>query len=135
MASDNFASRMKALGERIERNVSVLQGHVMDAVQEHVIIATPVKTGRARNGWRVGDGSPDTTLDMVGPFDKSGQTRIDSNRDVCLAHDTLASLYLDNEVHYIPDLNHGSSVQAPSGFIQRAVTIAVSAIKGARIVE
>lgn len=126
---------MRALSERIERNVAQLQGHVMDAVQEHVIVATPFKTGRARNGWRVGDGQPDTALEMLGPFDKSGQARIDANREVCKAHDTLASLYLDNEVPYVPDLNAGSSMQAPSGFIQRAAVVAVSAIKGARIVE
>ncbi len=131
---DNFDARMKALGERIERNIAGLQGHVMDAIQEHVIIGTPVKTGEARNGWRVGDGAPDTTLETQGPFDKSGQTRIDANRAVCEAHDTPTPLYLDNQVHYIPDLNQGSSQQAPAGFVQAATVVAISAIKGARIV-
>lgn len=126
---------MRALGERIERNVAGLQGRVMDAVQEHVIVATPVRTGRARNGWRVGDGQPDTALETVGPFDKTGQARIDANREVCKAHDTQAPLYLDNEVPYIGDLNDGSSAQAPAGFVQAAVVVAVGAIKGARIVE
>lgn len=134
-ANDTFAARMRALGQRIERNVASLQGHVMDAVQEHVITATPVRTGRARNGWRVGDGQPDTALDIFGPFDKTGQERIDANRQVCEAHDTAAPLYLDNEVPYVPDLNNGSSAQAPAGFVQRAVVVAVSAIKGARILE
>lgn len=125
---------MRALGERIERSIVGLQGHVMDAIQEHVITATPVKTGRARNGWRVGDGTPDTTAETVGPFDTSGQVRIEANRAVCEQHKTLGPLYLDNEIDYIKDLNDGSSQQAPAGFIQSAVVVAVGAIKGARIV-
>ena len=121
---------MAELGERIHRNFATLVKQTTDAVQEYVITGTPVKSGRARNGWRVGAGTPDTsTPDMIGPFDPSGSARMDANRSVINAAPLQTHFYLNNTVPYVPLLNSGSSEQAPAGFVQKAEAIAKAKVR------
>lgn len=116
---------MRELGERIHRNFSTLVKQTTDTIQEYVITGTPVKTGRARNGWIVSPKQPDNSPpDMVGPFDPSGSTRIDSNRAVIAAEPLGTHYFFTNNVPYIGELNDGSSQQAPAGFVQKAEAIA-----------
>lgn len=123
--SEIFERRMRELGERIHRNFSTLVKQTTDAIQEYEINATPVKTGRARNGWRVGANNPDNSApDMVGPFDPSGSARIDANRAVIASQPTGTHYFVTNNVPYISDLNAGSSLQAPVGFVQKAEALA-----------
>lgn len=123
--SEIFERRMQELGERIHRNFSTLVKQTTDAIQEYEINGTPVKTGRARNGWRVGvNSSDDSPPDMIGPFDPSGNTRIDANRAIIASEPLGTRFFITNNVPYMPDLNDGSSQQAPAGFIEKAEAIA-----------
>lgn len=123
--SEVFERRMRELGERIHRNFSTLVKQTTDAIQEYEINGTPVKSGRARNGWRVGANSPDNTPpDMIGPFDPSGNIRIDANRSIIASEPLGTHYFITNPVPYVPLLNDGSSQQAPAGFIEKAEAIA-----------
>lgn len=125
MSDGTFERRMKELGDRIHRNFSTLVKQTTDAIQEYEINGTPVKTGRARNGWRVGVNTPDETPpDMIGPFDPSGNTRIDANRAIIAAEPLGTHFFITNPVPYMSELNAGTSQQAPAGFIEKAEAIA-----------
>lgn len=124
---------MRALAERMERNFSDGVKHTMDRVQETVIVGCPWLTGRARNGFRVSEGSPnESPPQMVGPFDTTGEYRIIENRKVIKAA-VGGNFFLNNTVPYVPDLNRGSSLQAPAGFIQIAASVAIQTSKKIKV--
>jgi hypothetical protein len=125
VSEDIFERRMRELGERIHRNFSSFVKQTTDAVQEYLIVGTPVKTGRARNGWNVSPDEPNNSPpDMTGPFDPSGTTRIDANRAIIAGEPLGVHYFITNNVPYIGDLNSGSSQQAPEGFVEKAEAIA-----------
>lgn len=107
----------KALGD-IEEEVihTVNQGLRLNALQAQAALqlTTPVKTGRARSSW---------TISSI-----QGQAR-DLATGANLAVPFLAppsknkydTLYLNNGVPYIQDLNMGRSNQAPARFIEGTV--------------
>lgn len=126
---------MRKIAADVQRNFADGVKHTMDVVQETVIRATPVKTGRARNGWRVSHGQPNqSSPQMQGPFDPSGEYRIVENRKVIKASpDADPNFYINNTVPYVPELNRGSSAQAPAGFIQIATSVGIQEAKKIRV--
>jgi hypothetical protein len=91
-----------------------------------IVLKTPVDTGRARANWQVNIGS--ITSDEVEQYNKSdgdadrtierGAQKIESLREQGVGQ----IIYIYNNVHYIVDLENGTSSQAPSGMV--AVTFA-----------
>lgn len=129
--SGDFAAQMKGIAQDVERNFVDGVRHTMDVVQETLIRGTPVDTGRARNGWKVSEGAPDQgSPQMIGPFDVTGEYRIIENRKVIEAsHGADPDFYVQSTVPYVPELNAGSSAQAPAGFIETAIQAGISAAK------
>lgn len=129
--SGDFAAQMKQIAQDVERNFSDGVKHTMDVVQETVIRLTPVDTGRARNGFKVSEGAPDLGApQMIGPFDVTGEYRIIENRKVIeAAQGADLDFYFQNTVPYVPELNAGSSAQAPAGFIEQGIEAGMSAAK------
>lgn len=76
------------------------------AVHSELYDTTPVRSGRARNGWFV----------QVGPA---------ANVEFSIR---IGPIYVVNDVPYIGRLNDGWSTQAPAGFIQIAVARAVDGV-------
>lgn len=137
MTIETFARRMGELGKRIDRNVPKLMRKVALSVDQAVVVATPVDTGRARSNWRVGvNAVPGGEVDTYGPGGaatagaisqaRSAVSRVDNSRDI---------IYLSNNLPYIGRLNDGYSAQAPAGFVQTAVGKAASAVRVARLLE
>jgi len=73
------------LEQEIAKAVEAKALKAKQALVEKLAAATPVDTGRARNGWR------------------------------------LEGDKIINDVDYISELNHGSSKQAPSHFIEKTI--------------
>ncbi len=130
---------MKELGEAIESGVHQLQNDVMDAVQQHIIEATPVShletghSGRARNNWVVTINTAHAGADYNGPFDPSGAVRKEANGVVIANNKRGRPLYIANNLNYIGLLNDGYSAQAPAGFVQSALLIGLRVAKSANI--
>jgi hypothetical protein len=95
-----------------------------------VIMATPVDTGRARANWQV---SIDTEIDSeVDSTDAQGA--MSRNAETIRGYRN-GSIILQNNVAYIGALNNGSSAQAPSGFVERALQTAASAVQKSKVVR
>lgn len=95
-----------------------------------VIMATPVDTGRARANWQV---SIDT--EVTGEVDGTdAQGSMARNAEVIRGYRN-GSIILQNNVPYIGALNAGSSAQAPSGFVERALQAAANAVRRSRVLK
>lgn len=128
---------MSELGKRVDRNVPKLLRQVALSVDQAVVTATPVDTGRARSNWRVSVNAPlDGEIETYGPGGtaiagaiaqaRGAVSRVDSARDV---------IYISNNLPYIGRLNDGTSAQAPKGYVQLAIGAATSTARVARLLE
>jgi hypothetical protein len=94
---------------------------------------TPVDTGWARANWIANVSTPLTS--PVGMRDAAGVSQASAAQQQglgkVLAYKIQAGpVYISNNVDYIVKLNDGSSRQAPSGFVQRAIQEAVADLRG-----
>jgi len=95
-------------------------------VNQTIILATPVDTGRARANWiaTVGFGNA-IKVDDVDPT--GGATISKNTQTIITAKEELEmEIHLTNNLDYIIPLNNGHSGQAPAGFIEKAVQVAES---------
>ena len=109
-----------------------VEGALIDAVRTlaldasaGIVLATPVKSGRARANWNVSVNRIDYTVtanttasDILG---RAGA----ATADIRLT-DTF---YLTNNLPYIRRLNNGYSKQAPAMFVEKAVMVAKNRAK------
>lgn len=137
----DFEERMKLLGEAIESGARQILADVSDAVQVHLIHATPVSdpstghSGRARNNWIASINNPSTAVTYNGPFEASGEQRISTNRTIIENNSRGRPVYITNNLNYIQALNDGYSAQAPAGFIQQGMLVGIQAVKGAKLMQ
>lgn len=130
---------MRELGQAIEAGTRQLTNDVADAVQQHVIEATPVSVmetghaGRARNNWVVTINTPHQGAEYEGPFDWTGRARVETNKAVIDGNKRGRPLYIANNLNYIGLLNDGYSSQAPAGFVQAAMLVGIRYAKSANI--
>lgn len=86
-------------------------------IDSRLVLATPVKDGRARSNWLASIESPrrdqveirsaeETIAEAVGVVDKAPQFPL---------------IYITNNLPYIQRLNEGSSKQAPAAFVETAI--------------
>jgi len=86
-----------------------------------VTMRTPVKTGRARSNWNVTRSRPSRAVN-VNRFDKGGSKTILRGARHIERSKEGENIYITNNVHYITDLDRGTSrQQAPMGIGRLAV--------------
>lgn len=86
-------------------------------IDQTLVAATPVDTGRARSNWIVTLGVPSAASRLpMSPTEalREGESVINGWRPG-------QSIFITNNLNYISKLNAGSSAQAPAGFVERAV--------------
>lgn len=137
-----FARRIRQLGRRVERNGPEIARRVALAVDQVVVLSTPVDEGRARSNWQVNIGSP--ARGTRPPFfpGRGGSTGAQNSAQAIFeAQSRIAgfqgegTIHITNNLDYIGDLNDGSSAQAPAGFVQDAVLTGVNTVRGARVLR
>lgn len=128
-----LAKRMRDLGRRVVIGSSALVKETAIAIDQAVVVATPVDTGRARGNWVVGIGSPvrSTTEDT----DPSGQETINRNNQAISGALGGREIYISNNLPYISALNNGTSAQAPAGFVEQAVAVGVDTVRRKKILR
>jgi hypothetical protein len=128
-----FARRIRALGDRIEDNTHDAVRRTALAINQAVVLATPVDTGRARANWQVGIGEPE--LGATEDTDPGGGETVARNNLVISGSKPEAEIHLTNNLPYIEALNEGSSSQAPAGFVEEAVAVGAAAAAQVRVVK
>lgn len=130
-----FRRNMGALGTKVTKGADKLVRKVVLAVDQAVVIQTPVDTGRARANWIAALDAPASTVSAS--TDKSGSKAIRQAASVAGSYDgdRNVAVHITNNLPYIAALDGGSSYQAPAGFVRTAVRRGVSAVKGAKLLE
>lgn len=85
--------------------------------------ATPIDTGHARRNWIASVGSPNTQEA------KDDSARAQGIQAILSYELASGSLWVSNSVRYIRALNYGHSQQAPAGFVERAVDLAMQRVQ------
>lgn len=140
---NGFSARMRRRGRQVEDGANKAKRQVALIADRELVLETPVDTGRARSNWIVSLGAP--VLDAREPYapgEKLGKGER-RNAQAAIEQGTVRialskpgqDIYISNNVDYIGRLNDGSSAQAPSGFVQAAVTRAAAAVRGARVLD
>lgn len=125
---------MKKAGQRVADNADRLIRRCALATDAAVVLATPVDTGRARANWQVELGEPAAGVigdlkDKKAQFDRSGQSTISQGSEAIKGYKSGTSINITNNLPYIERLNDGWSAQAPSGFVEKAVQVGISAMQ------
>ena len=139
-----FARRMAVISSGIQPNLASAMKKVALAVDQAVVIGTPVDTGRARSNWIVSKGVPaEGTLSPYAPGTKLGigetgnlKGALDqANAEVVAYKLKDGPLWIVNNLHYIGLLDGGSSRQAPAGITAIGVAAGVAVVPEARIIR
>lgn len=137
-----FAARIRRRSKQVEDGVDRLVKKVALAVDQAVVLSTPVDTGRARSNWRVGVGSPERgTIEPYAPGNRLGVGET-ANASAALAQAKGAiptrrqgqDIYISNNLDYIEPLNEGSSAQAPAQFVEEAVAVGRDLVRRTRVI-
>jgi hypothetical protein len=146
---DEFAKRMRGLGDRVERRATAVQRKCAGAILQAVVTSTPVGNtsvwlepekaragyvgGRARANWQVSVGGPKGGI--IESVDASGGSTIAAGQTAINSSAPKQPIHLVNNLPYIIPLNNGHSQQAPVGFIQTAIQVGVNAVRGDKLTE
>lgn len=141
----DFARRITYLAEGIPEEAARIVRRVALAVDQAVVMATPVDTGRARANWIVGiDKIPThwrqperTKTGHAVPGAGAAAARkaiVQANLEIS-RYKYGQTIYIANNVPYIGELNRGSSAQAPAGFVEKAVAIGENIARAARLLR
>jgi len=125
-----FSRNMRARGAAVADRGPKLVRKVALAVDQVLVLGTPVDTGRARSNWQVQIGAaPTGTLPEPATPQAGVQRAFDNARAVIpLAGADGVELHITNNLDYIGRLNEGWSAQAPAGYVEAAVFAGVHAI-------
>lgn len=114
------------------------------AVDQAVVLATPVDKGRARSNWLVElDAPARTTIEAYSPGQKGSTSEANTAAALAQGRATVAaydgnrnkSIAISNNLSYIDALNNGKSQQAPAGFVDKAVQVALKEVRRARLLR
>jgi hypothetical protein len=126
---EQFSRRINEVAERVEQGSTRLVRKVAIAIQQTVMLATPVDTGRARANWEVSTGAP-----VFAPTERTDfSAKSAENTSVIATYQSGDKIFLSNNVPYIGELNRGSSAQAPAGFVIKAVRTAANAVAKGKV--
>ena len=142
MTLARFQRRIRQIADQIEENVPDIARKAAIAIDQAVVLATPVDTGRARSNWQIGIGAaPSGAREAFSPGQggdtEGANTRAaldDARRKINTGRDG-ADIHITNNLDYIGRLNEGSSEQAPAGFVEDAVMIGTNTIKRSKVID
>lgn len=133
---NRIAARVAEGGDRAVRMAFL-------AIDQAVVLATPVDTSRARSNWLPNLDAP--ASGQIAPYvagekgssaAASSEAAMDAAKAVAKKYDgdRNRELHITNNLPYIAKLNEGSSTQAPALFVETAVAAGAAAIRGVRII-
>ncbi|MCC6425646.1 MAG: hypothetical protein IT435_02375 [Phycisphaerales bacterium] len=136
-----FANRT---ADRLPLAINVLVKGMARAITFYLIDGTPVDTGEARSNWLISLGVPlRGTIAPYTPYPKFSQANGRGRNETANANaarqramSAIAArqpgqtLFIQNNVEYIGELNRGTSRQAPALFVEASVLVGISTLNG-----
>lgn len=138
----SFARRIDVLAERVETGSASLHKATGLAVDQTVVLATPVNEGRARSNWQVGVGiAPSEVIEPYAPGSggntgaQNAQAAIEQGKIAISTAPPGQDIHITNNLSYIGALNDGHSAQAPAGFVELAIQAGVQTVRSKKILS
>jgi len=138
----NFSRRIHVIADNVGENTDNLVRKVALAVDQTVVMATPVDTGRARSNWQVGlNHVPNTTREAYVEGTEGATGGANSQAAIKHAQEEIAKykqgqeINITNNLPYIGRLNDGYSAQAPAGFVQIAIRAGLRTIRSINLID
>ena len=139
----SFANRLDKIGDILLLNVSKTIRKAGMAAATSVVQHTPVKTGYARINWRVSVRKYSTNkIEAPGTDNRNTNAQVASTSALINATNVLknwkvgrGNIYIANPIHYIADLDEGSSRQARGGMTQFAIAAARDILRSGRLLR
>lgn len=137
---DSFAKRMDKRADHIETAATQVVREAVKNMGPALGYSTPIDTSRARANWQAAINSAPTNVlyqepDKPPSPETGAQLAIRSLDAAAAAYKPGQTVYIVNNVRYINRLNAGSSGQAPAGFVQIAIHVAIKTIKNVKWVQ
>lgn len=141
MSFERFAKRMKRRGANVPHEVNRIKRLTALAVDQALVLGTPVDTGTARSNWIVTLGTASNqTQGAFSPLSKGDMSESENARAAMAQGKSVISqakpgqaIHLTNNLEYIMPLNEGHSAQAPAGFVEEAVDAGRQVVKRAQL--
>lgn len=141
--ADLFTRRIKVRAASITSETDRLVKRAALAIDQAVVVGTPVDEGTARSNWLVALGAPDRRqIGAYVPGKALGQSEsgnlegaLAQGRAVIAQRKEGQDVYISNNLPYIKELNDGTSAQAPPNFIEKAIMAASAVAKNFRILK
>jgi hypothetical protein len=127
-----FAINLTTRAAAYRKSITRIKQRASIQVLRTVVAATPVDTGLARGGWSVGIGA---SRDSGIRLDPTGSAAIGNGTGVISRAVGLQDIYVSNNIEYIGPLEHGSSMQAPSGMVQQALQAGAALVRASKITD
>lgn len=136
MNLNDLANKLDNLSTKIEEKASNTAVEFALDLLDELTESTPVDTSKAVSNWQVSIITPETREIDAFVLGNRG-----SSRDMSIemarmnAKNTLSakkagdSIFITNNADYIADLNNGTSLQAPAGFIEASLIRAKQRLK------
>lgn len=118
-----MGSQAQRIGDEMRRAATNVVRMLALEIDAELRKATPIDTGHARRNWISSVGQPNT---QVANDESAHAAGIQAVLSYQLAS---GALWVANAVPYIRALNYGHSKQAPAGFIERAVDLAMQKVQ------
>ena len=130
----NAADWSKELHAQLEKELTEVVGDFVDLMQtglDKLVDRSPVRSGQFKANWTVSIGEPDAGV--IEARDKDGaETKA---RGAAVLHGypvgSFPPVYIQNNVSYASELEHGKSDQAPQGMLALTV-VELNALMEAR---
>lgn len=142
--ANSFSSRMNRIGSLLLYNAERTIKTAALVGLEVVVDTTPVKTGNARTNWRVSFGKANMALfDPPDTEDRNVNREVASTRALISGANVIknwkigqsGNIIIANPVHYILDLDRGTSRQAPEGMSLFAIAAIKDVLRKGRLLR
>ena len=132
---------MRMRGNNVPREANRVKRLVALAVDQAVVLGTPVDTGTARSNWIVSvNTAAQQTQKAYAPLvdgdmseTTNAQEALSQGKAVIKRSRPGQDIHITNNLSYITALNEGRSAQAPAAFVEEAVNAGVDAAKRAKV--
>lgn len=146
-----FSVRIAKRGAQVERNTNRIIKRLALAIDQAVVLETPVDTGRARSNWITSVSTPNRS--RIPPYREysrgskaegagkgeaaNAQAAIQQAQTVIAGRQPEQTIYISNNLDYIGILNSQDtpSVQSPPFFVQGAIMAAIAEFRRSRVLE
>jgi hypothetical protein len=138
------AKNIRNVAKNVSENADIVVRKVALAIDQALVLSTPVDTGRARANWQVNVAAPATDVvtsfpaaaegDVVGLPGVSGtfamQAAIANTKGY-----SGGGIFIANNLPYIIPLNNGHSKQAEPGWVENAILNGIRAVRSVSFIE